>query len=225
MTTLLQSLGAEVSALRAARCWRCPRTGWHIHRADYDIVRKMRASNLVLGPLLARDGRGGGLAARRLRHRGAAHGHPHRRAGGAGRRDRPAATAISTRRRPGGLKGARVPFRFASVGATENALMAATLARGTTVIENAAREPEIVDLARCLRRMGAQIEGEGTSDHHRRGRRPAGRGDPRRRHRPDRARHLHARPRLHRRRGRAAWAGGSTSSRPSLRSSMTAGWR
>lgn len=54
-------------------------------------------------------------------------------------------------------------FPLVSVGATENALMAATLAKGTTVLENAAREPEIVDLARCLRRMGAQIEGEGSS--------------------------------------------------------------
>ena len=62
-----------------------------------------------------------------------------------------------------GLKGAVVPLRFASVGATENILMAATLAKGTTVIENAAKEPEIVDLAECLRKMGAQIEGEGTS--------------------------------------------------------------
>ena len=53
-------------------------------------------------------------------------------------------------------------FGFASVGATENVLMAATLAKGTTVLENAAREPEIVDLATCLRRMGAQIEGDGT---------------------------------------------------------------
>jgi UDP-N-acetylglucosamine 1-carboxyvinyltransferase len=57
-----------------------------------------------------------------------------------------------------------VEFPFVSVGATENALMAATLAKGTTVLRNAAREPEIVDLARCLRRMGAQIEGEGTSE-------------------------------------------------------------
>lgn len=64
---------------------------------------------------------------------------------------------------PGGLKGARVPLRFASVGATENILMAATLAKGTTILENAAREPEIVDLAKCLRSMGAQISGEGTS--------------------------------------------------------------
>ena len=64
---------------------------------------------------------------------------------------------------PQGLKGAQFRFAFASVGATENALMAATLAKGTTVLDNAAREPEIVDLARCLRAMGAQIDGEGTS--------------------------------------------------------------
>ena len=63
---------------------------------------------------------------------------------------------------PGGLKGAVIPLRFASVGATENAMMAATLAKGTTVIENAAREPEIVDLATCLRKMGARIRGDGT---------------------------------------------------------------
>ena len=62
----------------------------------------------------------------------------------------------------GGLKGGVIEFPFVSVGATENALMAATLAKGTTVIRSAAKEPEIVDLALCLRKMGAQIEGEGT---------------------------------------------------------------
>jgi UDP-N-acetylglucosamine 1-carboxyvinyltransferase len=66
-------------------------------------------------------------------------------------------------RAPGGLRGGEIAFPFVSVGATENALMAATLARGTTRILNAAREPEIVDLAKCLRAMGAQIEGEGSS--------------------------------------------------------------
>jgi UDP-N-acetylglucosamine 1-carboxyvinyltransferase len=64
---------------------------------------------------------------------------------------------------PGGLKGAVHEMRFASVGATENIVMAATLAKGTTVLKNAAREPEIVDLVECLRKMGAQIAGEGTS--------------------------------------------------------------
>ena len=61
------------------------------------------------------------------------------------------------------LRGGVIDFPIVSVGATENALLAATLAKGTTVIKNAAREPEIVDLAQCLRRMGAQIDGEGTS--------------------------------------------------------------
>ena len=64
---------------------------------------------------------------------------------------------------PGGLKGGTVDFPLVSVGATENVLMAATLAKGTTVINNAAREPEIVDLAECLCKMGAQIQGAGTS--------------------------------------------------------------
>jgi UDP-N-acetylglucosamine 1-carboxyvinyltransferase len=64
----------------------------------------------------------------------------------------------------GRLKGAVVEFPFVSVGATENALLAATLAKGTTVLKNAAREPEIVDLANCLQKMGAQIDGEGTSE-------------------------------------------------------------
>jgi UDP-N-acetylglucosamine 1-carboxyvinyltransferase len=70
------------------------------------------------------------------------------------------ATATST---GGRLKGAVIDFPFVSVGATENALLAAVLARGTTVLKNAAREPEIVDLARCLRAMGAKVEGEGSA--------------------------------------------------------------
>ena len=64
-----------------------------------------------------------------------------------------------------GLKGAVVELRFASVGATENIVMAATLAKGTTVLKNAAREPEIVDLVDCLRKMGAQIEVSRNLDH------------------------------------------------------------
>ena len=162
MTTLLQSLGAEVSTLAGGKVLALSSHGLTSSRADYDIVRKMRASNLVLGPLLAREGQavvslpgGCAIGARpmdihidALEKLGAQielkDGYLH---------------AVA----PGGLKGARVPLRFASVGATENVLMAATLAKGTTIIENAAREPEIVDLAECLRRMGAQIEGEGTS--------------------------------------------------------------
>lgn len=162
MSTLLQSLGAEVSSLAGGKVIALSSHGLTSTRADYDIVRKMRASNLVLGPLLAREGQavvslpgGCAIGARpmdihidALERLGAVielrDGYLH-------------ATA------PQGLRGAKVPLRFASVGATENALMAATLAKGTTVIENAAREPEITDLAQCLRKMGAQIEGEGTS--------------------------------------------------------------
>ncbi|BBK31485.1 UDP-N-acetylglucosamine 1-carboxyvinyltransferase [Stella humosa] len=129
--------------------------------APYDLVRKMRASVLVLGPLVAREGRA--------------------------RVSLPGGCAIGTRpvdlhlkglerlgakveltagyieaSAPGGLVGAEIVFPFVSVGATENLLMAATLARGETVLLNAAREPEIVDLAECLSAMGADIEGAGT---------------------------------------------------------------
>jgi len=131
-------------------------------RADYEIVRKMRASNLVLGPLLARNHEAvvslpGGCAI------GARPMDIHTSALEAMGAEIELKDGYLHAVARGGLKGAHVPLRFASVGATENVLMAATLARGTTVIDNAAREPEIVDLAQCLRKMGAQIEGEGTS--------------------------------------------------------------
>ena len=129
--------------------------------APYDIVRKMRASILVLGPLLAR-----------VRE---------------ARVSLPGGCAIGTRpvdlhlkgleamgavikldggyidaSAPQGLHGAQIVFPFVSVGATENLLMAATLAEGTTTLKNAAREPEISDLAACLIAMGADIQGVGT---------------------------------------------------------------
>ncbi len=129
--------------------------------ASYDLVRKMRASVLVLGPLVARHG----VASVSL----------------------PGGCAIGTRpidfhlqgleklgaqieleegyvraSAPNGLVGAEIRLPQPSVGATENLMMAASLARGETIIQPAAREPEIVDLAACLRRMGAVIEGEGT---------------------------------------------------------------
>ncbi len=129
--------------------------------APYDIVRRMRASVLVLGPLLARHGEAkvslpGGCAIgtrpvdlhlKALEQLGAEidleSGYIHSRV-------------------PRGLKGARIVFPQVSVGATENLLMAATLADGETELVNAAREPEIADLAMCLMRMGARIEGIGT---------------------------------------------------------------
>ena len=162
MTALLQSLGAEVSSLQDGQVLAMSSHDLTSHTADYEIVRKMRASNLVLGPLLARFGEavvslpgGCAIGARPmdlhvdgLEALGAEielkDGYLHAKA-------------------PGGLKGAVHEMRFASVGATENIVMAATLAKGTTVLKNAAREPEIVDLVECLRKMGAQISGEGTS--------------------------------------------------------------
>jgi len=129
--------------------------------APYDLVRKMRASVLVLGPLLARHGRArvslpGGCAIgtrpvdlhlKALEQMGA---------------EIEITAGYIEARAPGGLKGARIIFPQVSVGATENILMAAALARGQSEIVNAAREPEITDLAACLMRMGARIEGLGT---------------------------------------------------------------
>ncbi len=133
----------------------------HDLTAPYDLVRKMRASVLVLGPLLARFGEakvsmpGGCAIGNRpidihisaLQQMGAhieiEHGYVH--------------AHISGR-----LQGAKIFFDRVSVGATENILMASTLAQGRTELHNAAREPEIIDLVRCLRAMGAQISGEGS---------------------------------------------------------------
>lgn len=131
--------------------------------APYDIVRKMRASVLVLGPILARFGEAkvslpGGCAIgsrpvdmhiEGLKAMGAEisiqNGYIH-------------ASASN------GLVGAEIVFEKVSVGATENILMAATLAKGKTTIKNAAKEPEIIDLANCLIAMGAKISGVGTSE-------------------------------------------------------------
>lgn len=132
------------------------------HRADYDLVRKMRASINVLGPLLTRTARaevalpGGDAIGSRgldfhikgLESLGAdvknEHGYI-------------VATVV------GRLRGAQIELEFPSVGATENLLTAAVLARGETLIDNAAREPDIVDLGVYLQKMGAQISGLGTS--------------------------------------------------------------
>lgn len=162
MTALLQSLGAEVASLQDGQVLALSSHALNSHRADYDIVRKMRASILVLGPMLARDGRAevslpGGCAI------GARPVDLHLKAFEAMGAELDLRDGYVHAKAPsGGLRGAVVDFPLVSVGATENALMAATLARGTTVLKNAAREPEIVDLARCLRAMGARIEGEGT---------------------------------------------------------------
>lgn len=161
MTALLQSLGVEVTSMQDGKVQVLSSHAMTSTTADYEIVRKMRASNLVLGPLLARHHQAivslpGGCAI------GARPMDIHVTALEAMGAEIELKDGYLHAVAKGGLKGAKVPLRFASVGATENVLMAATLAKGTTVIENAAREPEIVDLAQCLRRMGAQIEGEGT---------------------------------------------------------------
>ena len=131
--------------------------------APYDLVRKMRASFLVLGPLLARCGEarvslpGGdeiGVRPVDLHIKGLQRlGAEVELAGG-----------YIEARAPHGLKGAEIAFPSVSVGATEHLLMAAALADGESVLSNAAREPEITDLAHCLNRMGARIDGIGT-DH------------------------------------------------------------
>ncbi|HBS99004.1 UDP-N-acetylglucosamine 1-carboxyvinyltransferase [Salipiger marinus] len=163
MTLLLQSLGAEVQALNDGQVLALSSHALTSTRAEYDIVRKMRASILVLGPLLARHGEAqvslpGGCAI------GARPVDLHLRAMEALGAEMDLRDGYVHAKAPaGGLRGGVVRFPLVSVGATENALMAAVLARGTTVLENAAREPEIVDLAQCLRKMGARIEGEGTS--------------------------------------------------------------
>ena len=132
------------------------------HVAPYELVKTMRASVLVLGPLLAKYGDAevslpGGCAIgsrpvdlhiKGLQALGAEISVDH---------------GFIKARSNGRLKGARHVFELVSVGATENVLMAAALADGTTVLENAAMEPEIVDLAACLVAMGAKIEGAGTS--------------------------------------------------------------
>ena len=163
MTQLLESLGAEVQTMADGQVLAMSSHELTNLRADYDIVRKMRASNLVLGPLLARAGEavvslpgGCAIGARpmdlhisALEALGAEidlrDGYLHAKVSG------------------GRLTGAVHEMRFASVGATENFIMAATLAKGTSVLKNAAREPEIVDLIHCLQKMGAKIDGAGSA--------------------------------------------------------------
>ena len=129
--------------------------------APYDIVRKMRASILCLGPLLARYGEarvslpgGCAIGSRPIN----LHIEPLRQLGA--QIDIENGYVIARAEK---LSGDRIVFDFATVGGTENIMMAATLCKGVTIMENVAKEPEIVDLARCLRGMGAKIEGEGSS--------------------------------------------------------------
>ena len=160
MAELLRGLGAEVrgegDALEVS--W-ANASGF---RAPYDLVRTMRASFLLMGPLLARRGRAevslpGGCAI------GSRPVDQHLKGFAALGADIAIEEGYVKAQAPGGLRGARLALDVATVGGTENLLMAAALAKGGSVIENAAREPEIVDLARCLIRMGARIAGHGSS--------------------------------------------------------------
>ena len=166
---LLGSMGVRWQALEgdAARL-QLDAADLHTPHAPYDLVKTMRASILVLGPLLARCGRAtvslpGGCAIgsrpvdqhiRGLQAMGAEivveHGNIEAR------------TPMAANGQPSRLKGARITTDMVTVTGTENLLMAATLAEGETILENAAQEPEVVDLAHLLIRMGAHIEGHGS---------------------------------------------------------------
>ncbi|BEU86580.1 UDP-N-acetylglucosamine 1-carboxyvinyltransferase [Selenomonas sp. TAMA-11512] len=162
ISEVLRSLGAKAEYEKDAEALVVDARDITATEAPYELVRKMRASFLIMGPLLARLGRAkislpGGCAIgtrpidlhlKGFEALGAAidigHGYIEASA-------------------PKGLKGARIYLDFPSVGATENILMAASLAEGETVLENPAQEPEIVDLANYLNVMGAKIRGAGTN--------------------------------------------------------------
>ncbi|AYA63322.1 UDP-N-acetylglucosamine 1-carboxyvinyltransferase [Alteromonas sp. RKMC-009] len=161
-TALLKELGAEVSR-PATNEVVISSASLNSVTASYDLVKTMRASILVLGPLLAKQGKANVSLP-----------------GGCAIGARPVNLHLSGLELMGAkievdegyiraevdgrLKGARIFMDMVSVGATENLMMAAALADGTTELENAAREPEIVDLANCLNQMGAKVKGAGT-DH------------------------------------------------------------
>ena len=131
------------------------------YEAPYELVRTMRASFLVMGPLLARIGKArismpGGCAI------GARPIDIHLKGFEALGVKIEQGHGYIEASAPEGLKGTSIYFDFPSVGATENIMMAASLAEGTTILENAAEEPEIVDLANYLNKMGAKIRGAGT---------------------------------------------------------------
>jgi UDP-N-acetylglucosamine 1-carboxyvinyltransferase len=158
MVELLQTLGARVEVAGRGELIAITRDN-HSVRAPYQLVKTMRASILALGPLLARFG-----AAEVSLPGGCAIGSRPVNLHIQGLKAMGAAITIEDgyiKARATGLHGARIVFDLVSVTGTENLMMAATLACGTTVLENAAREPEIVDLANCLNAMGARIRNAG----------------------------------------------------------------
>ncbi len=165
MKILLRTHGVAIANGEAAGEASFDASGVRDTTAPYDLVRRMRASVLVLGPLVARFGRarvslpgGCAIGTRPIN----LHLEALRRLGA----EIDLVDGYVEARAPRGLAGADFTFPSVSVGATENALMAACLARGESVLRNAAREPEIVDLGYCLIAMGAKIEGLGTDALH-----------------------------------------------------------
>jgi UDP-N-acetylglucosamine 1-carboxyvinyltransferase len=168
MTDLLMQFGVNMNVRRGAGLGQSDTMRLHAARiesafAPYDIVRKMRASFQVLGPLLARHGEAkvslpGGCAI------GARPVDFHLKGFEAMGATIELADGYVLATAKGGLKGTTFEFPFASVGATENLMTGAVLARGRTVLKNCAREPETQDLGHCLIAMGAKIEGLGTSE-------------------------------------------------------------
>jgi UDP-N-acetylglucosamine 1-carboxyvinyltransferase len=167
MADLLKSFGVTVAVSRGTSLGEGDTIRLHAAKitssfASYDMVRKMRASFQVLAPLLARHGEakvslpgGCAIGARPVNLHLDALAHMGAKVD--------LADGYVLARATDSLHGAEIIFPSVSVGATETALMAATLAKGTTIITNAAREPEIEDLCRCLVAMGARIEGLGTA--------------------------------------------------------------
>ena len=162
ISSVLRALGVQADYSAAEHRLRIDATRIETVSAPYELVRKMRASFLIMGPLLAREGRaeislpGGCAIGTRpidLHLKGF-------EALGAQIDITQGAIHASA---PKGLKGARIYFDFPSVGATENVMMAASCAEGQTILENPALEPEIVDLANYLNVMGAHIRGAGTN--------------------------------------------------------------
>ncbi|HVV45805.1 MAG TPA: UDP-N-acetylglucosamine 1-carboxyvinyltransferase [Bryobacteraceae bacterium] len=160
MERLLQDIGSEISVEEERVTLETPRIV--SPEAPYELVKTMRASSLVLGPLVARAGRarvslpgGCAIGARPINF----HLSGLELLGATISQEHGYIEAVA----PNGLKGTRIVFDRITVTGTEDILMAAVLADGETIIENAAREPEVVDLADLLRKMGAKIEGAGTS--------------------------------------------------------------
>lgn len=160
MCELLESLGSTVEKLGKGKL-KINSSGLNEYRTPFELMNKMRASFLVMGPLLARLGKtenslpgGCSIGARPIDY----HLKGFRALGAQIQEDIGNITASCDR-----LKGDKIYLDFPSVGATENIMMAAVLAEGETVIENAAKEPEIVDLSNFLRKLGAKVTGAGTS--------------------------------------------------------------